>query len=57
VLREIVAGEIPAVVSPHTELYAVPALAGAMTVVLAGRLAITSRPSRRAWRRGEREAG
>jgi uncharacterized membrane protein YeiH len=38
VLRDIVAGEIPALVSPHTELYAVRALAGAAMVVLGRRL-------------------
>jgi uncharacterized membrane protein YeiH len=38
VLRDIVAREIPALVSPHTELYAVPALAGAAMVVLGRRL-------------------
>ena len=37
-LRDIVAREIPVLVSPHTELYAVPAFAGAMMVVLARRL-------------------
>jgi uncharacterized membrane protein YeiH len=37
-MRDIVAREIPALVSPHTELYAVPALAGAAMVVLARRL-------------------
>jgi uncharacterized membrane protein YeiH len=47
VLRDVVAREIPALVSPHTELYAVPAFAGAVIVVLA----------RRPLRVGDRDGG